>query len=406
MKGPLTTNDLLPLSVVIPTYNRSTLLRETLRRCVANSGGVELELIIIDDGSTDNTPLVLGELQHEIPNLVWKRVPNAGPGQARNLGASIAKHEVILFLGDDIQPLNDDFFRVHSRTHTSYPSDKFAVLGKCVWSANSHDNISFVMAHIQGRGGEQFGYADLSPYTWLDWNFFYTSNISVKKKVLPDWLKSGFRREFTTAAWEDVELAYRLKKELGSFRIFYDPGSVGQHIHTYDVESFFNRQFNSGMMASVILELHPELIQQLSFTPIINALGQPGANRGILLAADYLSVIEGIKSFARIMDAKGILGRAAWHDDLLFAVFELAFQHGFITARSTMTSNFEAAYEHILDKCLQKLHRAMYHEITSYDPILQQLLSVARPPQHNDKLGKIRGSVLPLFRKVGLFGSK
>jgi glycosyltransferase involved in cell wall biosynthesis len=68
-----------------------------------------------------------------MPNLRWKSVGNGGPGQARNIGAAMASKGIVLFLGDDIQPANDDFFRVHAELHTIRPEQNLAVLGKVVW---------------------------------------------------------------------------------------------------------------------------------------------------------------------------------------------------------------------------------------------------------------------------------
>jgi glycosyltransferase involved in cell wall biosynthesis len=146
-------DELAPLSVVIPTYNRADLVAETLRICHRFRGGVPVEFIVIDDGSSDNTAQVLDKLRGEEPDLIWYSVPNGGPGQARNLGSSFARHDVILFLGDDIQPLDDDFFRTHSRIHATYPSDRYAVLGKAIWPMNQTFSVNSVMQHIQGYGG-------------------------------------------------------------------------------------------------------------------------------------------------------------------------------------------------------------------------------------------------------------
>ncbi len=134
---------------------------------------------MIDDGSSDDTATVLRRLENEIPSLTWRSIANGGPGKARNLGASIAKHPIVLFLGDDIRPVDEDFFVVHARLHALNPSSNFAVLGKVVWPEAGAAEVNFVMSHIQGRNGEQFGYASIAPFTYQDWRFFYTCNISV-----------------------------------------------------------------------------------------------------------------------------------------------------------------------------------------------------------------------------------
>ena len=119
---------LASISVVIPTYNRCSRLLSTLERCRRNSEGLDIEFVVIDDGSTDETARKLEELSKSMSNLVWRTTPNGGPGRARNLGASLACKDVLLFMGDDIQPESPDFFRVHAQLHVQSPSDNLAVL--------------------------------------------------------------------------------------------------------------------------------------------------------------------------------------------------------------------------------------------------------------------------------------
>jgi glycosyltransferase involved in cell wall biosynthesis len=361
-----------PISVVLPTYNRADLLKETLEICEARRGGVEVEFVIIDDGSSDHTAQVLTELEGKIPNLVWRTIPNGGPGQARNLGVSLASHEVVLFLGDDLQPLDDEFFRTHARLHATYPSNRFGVLGKCVWPETEKHKVSFVMAHIQGHGGEQFGYADLSPHTFIDYRFFYTANVSVKKSIIEDWIAEGFRSDFTFAAFEDAEIAYRLSKQPGGFTIYYDPTSLGRHIHPYNVEGFINRQISAGMMGRTFESLHPEL----SIVPaeLTEALRSPKTDEK--LVSDYMAVIDGIKAWAKLIDASGTLGREGWHDDLLFAVFELSYLQGYLLAEARADANLAAAYKFVISNCLRRVRRIVHHEIAAHRYVQDTLLAL------------------------------
>ena len=358
-------DELAPLSVVIPTYNRADLVAETLRICHQFRGGVPVEFIVIDDGSSDNTAQVLDKLRGEVPDLIWYSVPNGGPGQARNLGSSFARHDVILFLGDDIQPLDDDFFRTHSRIHATYPSDRYAVLGKAIWPMNQTFGVNSVMQHIQGYGGEQFGYADLIPYSWVDYRFFYTINVSVRKTVVRNWREEGFLPEFTLAAFEDIEFAYRLSKQVGGFNIFYDPNSVGQHVHPYTAVDFMSRQHAAGMMARVLFDFHPELVDLLELRDFTNILASNQTEADSGSSADYLAMVEGIKAWVRTLERRHVLGRSPWHDDILTAIFELSFLQGLVIASASARSNLPGAYEEILRKFFRRVNRGLSSELTA-----------------------------------------
>ena len=85
------------VSVVIPTYNRAALLREAVASVLSQSYA-PLELIVVDDGSTDATAAFLKSCQ--AARLI--RQDHTGmPGQARNAGARVARGEYLAFLDSD-----------------------------------------------------------------------------------------------------------------------------------------------------------------------------------------------------------------------------------------------------------------------------------------------------------------
>lgn len=85
------------ISVVIPTYNRSYYLRETLDSVFAQTYK-DIEIIVVDDGSTDNTQEAIRKY---LDRIVYIYKDNGGQGSARNVGIKIAKGEYIAFLDSD-----------------------------------------------------------------------------------------------------------------------------------------------------------------------------------------------------------------------------------------------------------------------------------------------------------------
>src|SRR3990170_2838516 len=85
------------VSVIIPTYNREKYIVETLQSVFAQTF-TDYEVIVIDDGSTDNTADVL---RPYLDRIVYIRKPNGGQGSARNVGIKVAKGEYIAFLDSD-----------------------------------------------------------------------------------------------------------------------------------------------------------------------------------------------------------------------------------------------------------------------------------------------------------------
>jgi glycosyltransferase involved in cell wall biosynthesis len=86
----------LDVSVVIPTYNRYTLLKRAINSLLAQTHPVD-EIIVIDDGSTDNTK----QITKDFPNIIYIYQSNRGVSAARNVGIQRAKNEWIAFLDSD-----------------------------------------------------------------------------------------------------------------------------------------------------------------------------------------------------------------------------------------------------------------------------------------------------------------
>ena len=91
------------ISVVIPTYNRRDLLKRALVSVFSQSL-LPTEVIVIDDGSTDGTELMIAK---EFPLVRYFRQENAGVSSARNLGIDLAKGDWLAFLDADDEWLPD-----------------------------------------------------------------------------------------------------------------------------------------------------------------------------------------------------------------------------------------------------------------------------------------------------------
>lgn len=87
------------ISVIIPTYNRAKLINRSLSS-VLNQTYNNIEIIIIDDGSTDNTKKIIKKFKdNRIKYIKLKK--NKGPGYARNIGIKKSKGEFIAFQDSD-----------------------------------------------------------------------------------------------------------------------------------------------------------------------------------------------------------------------------------------------------------------------------------------------------------------
>jgi glycosyltransferase involved in cell wall biosynthesis len=96
---------MIPISVIICTYNRANSLADTLL-CLAKQSYelINWELIVVDNNSSDNTQDVISQFSDQLPNLIYQFEPQQGLSYARNLGINAAKGEIIVFTDDDVLP--------------------------------------------------------------------------------------------------------------------------------------------------------------------------------------------------------------------------------------------------------------------------------------------------------------
>jgi hypothetical protein len=87
----------LSVSVVIPTFNRAHLVRRAVDSALAQITPGD-EIIVVDDGSTDDTAMALAPYRGRI---VYLRTPNGGGGAARNVGIKHATRDLVAFLDSD-----------------------------------------------------------------------------------------------------------------------------------------------------------------------------------------------------------------------------------------------------------------------------------------------------------------
>src|SRR5690606_607060 len=116
------------VSVVIPTRDRSEVLRRTLDALARQTVPAEaMEVIVVADGCTDDTTTWLRGYRPRY-RLRCGELPHSGPAAARNAGAAAAAGEILLFLDDDIEPA-PGFVAEHLRSHEG--SAAVVAIGPC-----------------------------------------------------------------------------------------------------------------------------------------------------------------------------------------------------------------------------------------------------------------------------------
>ncbi len=106
------------VSVIVPVYNTENYLADCLNSLLKQTLK-EIEIICVDDGSTDNSLSILKKYSKMDNRIIVLKQENKGGGMARNFGMSIAKGEYLLFLD------SDDFFNENLLYETVNAADSF-----------------------------------------------------------------------------------------------------------------------------------------------------------------------------------------------------------------------------------------------------------------------------------------
>lgn len=214
------------VSIIIPTYNRCKLLDITLKSIsLQDLGNISMEVIIADDGSTDETSKVVTQYKQRIKNLKYIYNEHNGYRVAyvRNLGIKHSNGEILIFV-DSGMIMCRDFVRQHYQSQKR--SSNTVVIGSIYGYTILQSDLTFsklvdvnnfeeTFKNIEGMAEyvdvrmESFRYHSFhidnlkAPYI-----FFWTGNVSAKREQI---MKVGcFDENYKGWGVEDIDLGYRL----------------------------------------------------------------------------------------------------------------------------------------------------------------------------------------------------
>ena len=201
------------VSVVIATYNRSKFICETVDS-ILNQSNQNLELIVVDDGSTDNTEELI--LKYSNKNIRYVKTDNwGGPARPRNIGINLAKGKYIAFCDDD------DIWMPH-KLNRQLKYFKNQSVGM-VFSMQKQFGAISIFSNYFGIGPLPFK-QDTSVEALVNENCIPNSSVIIKKNLLDKIGNFDERKSFV--AIEDNDLWIRVSKNA---KIAYVPEVLVMH---------------------------------------------------------------------------------------------------------------------------------------------------------------------------------
>lgn len=195
------------VSVIVPAFNREGFLADAVRSALRQTYS-HLEVIVVDDGSTDGTYEVARTLAGADGRVRVVRKPNGGPASARNAGLNEATGEYVSFLDSD-----DVYTRQKVESHVRHFEQNRDV--DLVFSDDATADERLDVKVVHERGMPPLSFRELLPIR----NWFATSACSVRRSLLER--VGAFRPDLSGT--EDWELWIRCAR-VGTFA--YAPGVV------------------------------------------------------------------------------------------------------------------------------------------------------------------------------------
>lgn len=241
-------------SVIVPVYNGAATILRCLDALAAQTvAATSYEVIVVDDGSQDDTALRVQRWIAAHPSVQARvvRQANAGPAAARNYGASLAQAPILLFTDADCAPTP-----TWVATMLAAFANPAVVGAKGVYRTGQRGLVArFVQAEYEDR------YDRMARLPAID--FIDTYSAGYRRSVFL--ANGGFDTTFPTASVEDQEFSFRLARQ--GLRLVFAPQAQVFHQHDQSLGEYAHRKYAIGYWKALVARRHPERMVSDSHTP-------------------------------------------------------------------------------------------------------------------------------------------
>ena len=272
--GPPTGNSpeqVVSATILIPTFNGGVRIGHCLQALLPQIAGQKIELLVIDDGSTDNTV----EIVQRFTGVRIISQANAGPAAARNRGAREARGNILLFTDDDCVPFPNWVQAMLARF-----ADPRVVGVKGVYQTRQTQLVArFVQIEYEDK------YRLMASQPSIDFVDTYSAGF-VRLRFLE---MGGYDTSFPVACAEDVELSYRMSAR--KWLMLFASDAVVYHSHPDTLTRYLRKKFKFAYWRVLAVRKNPAKAAKDSHTPQtmkLQLLLLPG-----LLASALIGVIAG-----------------------------------------------------------------------------------------------------------------
>ncbi len=242
------------ISVLVPTRGRPGILSRLIAALREQHGAPPFEVLVGIDGADAGERAAVDEAAGGLEVRVSEG-EQSGPAVVRNRLIDQARAPTLLLLNDDVVP-DPDLLAVHARDQAALGGRPAMILGDAPFAVGDRDRLfdrlvretSMVFFYDQMPGAQD---------PERDWGFrhAWTLNLSLPTRVLRE--VGGFCGSLPGAAFEDLEMAWRVRERFGA-PVLYRPAARVVHHHWYEPDAYLAREEMLGRDALALAAANPE----------------------------------------------------------------------------------------------------------------------------------------------------
>jgi GT2 family glycosyltransferase len=242
------------ISIIIPTYNGENRILYTLDAILKQETKKKYEILVINDGSKDNTESVVKKFAdlHSENTIRIINQNNAGPAAARNNGAFKAEGDLLLFTDDDCIPEKDWI----EKMITPFDNDKELIGAKGAYKSSQKQlTAKFVQIEYEHK------YEKLKKYDTIDTIDTYSA--AFRKDVFIE--MGGYDVSFPVACAEDFEFSYRLSAK--GYKMIFIRDAFVYHTHPDKFWWYMQKKYKFAYWRWLAIRKNPDKLKNDTHTP-------------------------------------------------------------------------------------------------------------------------------------------
>jgi len=210
----------MKISVIIPIYNSKKYIKKCLESVLSQTIIEEVEIICIDDGSTDDSVEILHNYTKKYNNVRTFSQKNAGPGIARNYGIINAAGDYIAFMDSDDYYPSDNVLEV---LYNAATSKNVLICGGSMKFYDVEGELELTNGYYKGCSFNSDQMMDYMDYQWIVGfgRFIYSKNLLVNNNIFFPNYKLFEDPPFMAKALSKANKFYAIEKDVYRYRKFH-----------------------------------------------------------------------------------------------------------------------------------------------------------------------------------------